>query len=95
MITGREDGEFYSVPPATHYATPGTLDRINPLKRPGGFAGPSHYPDAIETLAQIEKPVIAKVNGDVIGFGQSVPVGLRHHHRPRGRSHLRCPSRTR
>ena len=75
VITGREDGEFYSVPPATHYATPGTLDRINPLKRPGGFAGPSHYPDAIETLAQIEKPVIAKVNGDVIGFGQSVLWG--------------------
>jgi enoyl-CoA hydratase len=75
VITGREDGEFYSVPPATHYATPGTLDRINPLKRPGGFAGPSHYPDAIETLAQIEKPVIARVNGDVIGFGQSVLWG--------------------
>jgi enoyl-CoA hydratase len=75
VITGREDGEFYSVPPATNYAVPGTLDRINPLKRPGGFAGPSHYPDAIETLAQIEKPVIAKVNGDVIGFGQSVLWG--------------------
>jgi len=75
VITGREDGEFYSVPAVTHYEAPGTLDRINPLKRPGGFAGPSHYPDAIETLAQIEKPVIARVNGDVIGFGQSVLWG--------------------
>lgn len=75
VLTGREDGEFYSVVPASDYAVPGRLDRINPLKREGGFSGPTHYPDAIETLGLIEKPVIARVNGDVIGFGQSVLWG--------------------
>lgn len=75
VLTGRKDGEFYSVVPAAEYEVPGRLDRINPLKREGGFAGPTHYPDAIETLGLIEKPVIARVNGDVIGFGQSVLWG--------------------
>lgn len=75
VLTGRDDGEFYSVPATAHYAEPGVIDRINPLKRPEGFAGPSHHPDAIEVLAHIEKPVIARVNGDVIGFGQSALWG--------------------
>jgi enoyl-CoA hydratase len=74
VMTGRDDGEFYSVPPAAHYAEEGSRDRVNPMKR-GGFGGPSHYPDALETLAHLEKPVVARVNGDVIGFGQSVLWG--------------------
>jgi enoyl-CoA hydratase/carnithine racemase len=74
VLTGREDGEFYSVPSAEHYSVQEHRDRVNPLKRPGSFAMHS-YPDVIETLAFMEKPVVARVNGDVIGFGQSVLWG--------------------
>jgi enoyl-CoA hydratase len=74
-LTGREDGEFYSVPISSHYQEQSNRDRVNPMKRSGGFAGPAQYPDAIETLVHIEKPVLARVNGDVIGFGQSVLWG--------------------
>ncbi|HEY1281911.1 MAG TPA: enoyl-CoA hydratase/isomerase family protein [Acidimicrobiales bacterium] len=74
VLTGREENEFYSVPPADHYAVQEHRDRVNPLKRPGGFSGHS-YPDVIEVLALIEKPVVARVKGDVIGFGQSILWG--------------------
>jgi enoyl-CoA hydratase len=74
VLTGREEGEFYTVPTSDHYADQKHRDRVNPLKRPGGFAGPS-YPDVIEVLALMEKPVVARVTGDVIGFGQSILWG--------------------
>jgi enoyl-CoA hydratase len=73
VLTGREDGGFYSVPSADHYSLPSHRDRVNPLKRPAGFTGA--HPDVIETLAFMEKPIVARVNGDVIGFGQSVLWG--------------------
>ena len=74
VLTGRADGTFYSIPTAEHYAVQEHRDRVNPLKRKGSFAMHS-YPDVIETLAFMEKPVVARVNGDVIGFGQSVLWG--------------------
>ena len=73
VLTG-SGSNFYSVPTAEHYQVPSHRDRVNPLKRPGGFAHPPR-PDAIEILALMEKPVVGRVNGDVIGFGQSVMWG--------------------
>lgn len=74
VLTGRDDGEFYSVPTAEHYAVQEHRDRVNPIKRRGSFAMHS-APDVIETMAFMEKPVVARVNGDVIGFGQSILWG--------------------
>jgi enoyl-CoA hydratase/carnithine racemase len=74
VLTGADDGEFYSVPTAEHYAVQAHRDRVNPLKRRGSFTMHT-APDVIETMAFMEKPVVARVNGDVIGFGQSVLWG--------------------
>jgi enoyl-CoA hydratase/carnithine racemase len=74
VLTGGEEDEFYGIPDAEHYKIKEHRDRVNPLKRPGGFSGPA-YPDALELLAYMEKPVVARVNGDVIGFGQSLLWG--------------------
>jgi enoyl-CoA hydratase len=74
VLTGRDPGEFYTVPTADHYADQSHRDRVNPMKRPGGFSSHS-YPDVIEVLSLMEKPVVARVDGDVIGFGQSVLWG--------------------
>jgi enoyl-CoA hydratase/carnithine racemase len=73
VLTGSSD-VFYTVPTKEYYSIPGNNERVNPMKRPGGFAHPPR-PDVIEILSFMEKPVIARVNGDVIGFGQSVLWG--------------------
>lgn len=70
VITGSEDGEFMVTPPPSHY---------------GGASSQSRHdnPESLFVIAQgtirlhqvmteMEKPIIAKVNGDAIGFGQSV-----------------------
>jgi enoyl-CoA hydratase len=74
VLTGGQDGTFYSIPSAEHYAVQENRDRVNPLKRPIGTHARVH-PDALEVLALMEKPVVARVNGDVIGFGQSILWG--------------------
>jgi enoyl-CoA hydratase len=79
-ITGERDGEWYRVPRrdryweeprhrGRHHFVDGanTPDRARPPER--------KVPPAIETLAMMEKPVIARVNGDALGFGQSVLWG--------------------
>jgi enoyl-CoA hydratase/carnithine racemase len=84
VLTGKNDGEFYRFSRRTHLDNPEFRDRLNPLKprpapAPGAVAAvpPSiqRRPDAHEMLMLIEKPVIARVNGDAIGFGSSLIWG--------------------
>jgi enoyl-CoA hydratase/carnithine racemase len=80
-ITGERDGEWYNVPRRErYYDEPRHRDRHNFIdaerRARTAFKGPERgHPSAIETLALLEKPVVARVNGDVIGFGQSVLWG--------------------
>src|SRR5262249_21300056 len=48
-------------------------NRLSPVAhaRAGGY-GSDGTPTAHETLLQIDKPVVARVNGDAIGFGASL-----------------------
>jgi enoyl-CoA hydratase len=84
VLTGKNDGEFYRFSRRSHWDNPEFRDRLNPLKprpapAPGAAAAapPSvqRRPDAHEMLMLIEKPVIARVNGDAIGFGSSLIWG--------------------
>jgi len=75
VITGSEDGEFYWAPGPGYY-TPERLDRMNPNNRGAGKWSISQGAARItETLALIEKPVIAKVNGHASSNGQSILFG--------------------
>jgi len=82
VLTGKNDGEFYRFSRRSHWDNPECRDRLNPLKPrpapgPGAAAAPpvQRRPDAHEMLMLIEKPVIARVNGDAIGFGSSLIWG--------------------
>jgi len=75
VITGSEDGEFYWAPGPGYY-TPEKLNAMNPYNRPAGRW--SHEQGATritETLALMEKPVIAKVNGHASSNGQAILFG--------------------
>ena len=79
-ITGEQDGEWYNVPRRERfYDEPRHRQRHNfmdPASNPDKAKPPERsVPPAIETLAMLEKPVVARVNGDAIGFGQSVLWG--------------------
>jgi enoyl-CoA hydratase/carnithine racemase len=80
-ITGELDGQWYNVPRRRRFDDDQRhRDRHNFISKdlPPGLhpKGPDRdYPSAIETLAMLEKPVIARVNGDAIGFGQSLLWG--------------------
>jgi len=75
VITGSEDGEFYWAPGPGYY-TKEVLDRMNPVKRGSGrFSHGFGAARITETLALIEKPVIAKVNGHASSNGQSILFG--------------------
>jgi enoyl-CoA hydratase len=83
VLTGKNDGEFYRFSRRSHWDNPEFRDRLNPLKpRPSAPSAPTapaptsqRRPDAHEMLMLIEKPVIARVNGDAIGFGSSLIWG--------------------
>jgi enoyl-CoA hydratase len=75
VITGREDGEFYWAPGPGYY-TEEKLQAMNPANRRSGRW--SHEQGATritETLALMEKPVIAKVNGHASSNGQAILFG--------------------
>jgi enoyl-CoA hydratase/carnithine racemase len=75
VITGRVDGEFYWAPGPGYY-TPERLQAMNPSNHP-----PTRWSHAqgaariTETLALIDKPVIAKLNGHASSNGQSILFG--------------------
>lgn len=82
VLTGRNDGEFYRFSRRSHWDDPKYRGRLNPINHarqaasaPAGPPSRERRPDAHEMLMLIEKPVVARVNGDAIGFGQSLLWG--------------------
>jgi enoyl-CoA hydratase/carnithine racemase len=79
VITGSAEGVFYSAPSTGHYEVEKYRGR---LTRPAAEGRPAEArarfkatPDYVEHLLYCPKPVVARVNGDVIGAGQSVMWG--------------------
>lgn len=77
VITGAQDGEFHVAPRISHYDDKdcaARLDRTSRLKKLP--AKPNRgVARALEALTLCEIPVICRLNGDAIGFGQSVMYG--------------------
>lgn len=70
VLTGEEDGEFLMPPPTAQYADGTQSGRLgDPRGEWGRFTGIIR---AHQAAAEMEKPVISKVNGDAMGFGQSL-----------------------
>jgi enoyl-CoA hydratase/carnithine racemase len=84
VITGSRDGVFYSAPSRAHYDVERFRNRLRGIISPELSAQmrPSEAraqfrrtPGYVELMLHYEKPIIARVNGDVIGAGQSVMWG--------------------
>lgn len=70
VLTGEEDGEFMVPPRSSDYTSEGQHSRLgDPKAEWGRFTGVIR---AHQAVAEMEKPVISKVNGDAMGFGQSL-----------------------
>lgn len=70
ILTGEADGEFMVPPPTSQYANGDQSGRLgDPRGEWGRFTGIIR---AHQAVAEMEKPVISKVNGDAMGFGQSL-----------------------
>jgi len=71
VLTGAEDGEFICSPPSATGGKrlPSTHRAVDPRKQWSLFQGLVH---THETMAELEIPIVAKVNGHAVGFGQSV-----------------------
>lgn len=70
ILTGAEDGEFAVAPPGSLYLTSeGRRRVVEPESSWDVFMGgiATH-----QLMVEMEKPIIAKVNGDAIGYGQSL-----------------------
>ena len=70
VLTGAEAGEFLAPPTTEAYSSEtGKNTRNDPTWLWKTFTGiiRTH-----QTMAEIEKPIVARVNGDAIGFGQSL-----------------------
>jgi enoyl-CoA hydratase len=69
-LTGEVDGEFLVPPPTSQYANGDQSGRLgDPKGEWGRFTGIIR---AHQAAAEMEKPVISRVNGDAMGFGQSL-----------------------
>jgi enoyl-CoA hydratase len=70
VLTGAEDGEFV-VPPTTEmYRSAGQSDRLD-SDRSEWLRGTGII-RTHQAMAEMEKPIIARVNGDAFGFGSSL-----------------------
>src|SRR5258705_239509 len=70
VITGSQDGEFYWAPGPGYYDE-ARLARMNKLRgRAAPFSRERGPHRVIETLALIEKPVVARLNGHASSHGQ-------------------------
>jgi enoyl-CoA hydratase/carnithine racemase len=70
VLTGAEEGEFICAPPAPSYGKNQNIDRlVYPHGQWATFMGLIH---THQTMVDLEIPIVAKVNGDAIGFGQSL-----------------------
>lgn len=71
VLTGEESGEFLSAgPPDLYRQAPASF--ADPY---ASFAMVQGVFRTFQALVETEKPIIAKLNGDAIGFGQSVMFG--------------------
>lgn len=73
ILTGAKDGEFMVSPRTDSYEEPAALGGHNDPK--GSWKIFNGIIRAHQTLTEMEKPVIARVNGDAAGFGQSLMFG--------------------
>jgi enoyl-CoA hydratase len=69
VITGQGDSFLVVRPPESYHTESGRRSRTEPRYMWESFTGTAIMH---ETMAQIEKPIIAKVNGDAIGFGSTL-----------------------
>jgi enoyl-CoA hydratase len=70
IITGKEDGEFCVPPPTNAYESDAARRR---LRGSGGqWAALNGLINTIQAMVELPIPIIARVNGDCIGFGQSL-----------------------
>jgi enoyl-CoA hydratase len=70
VLTGENDGRFCTPPLTSVYASDeGRQWRNEPARHWKVFTG---IVRCHEAMAAIEKPIVARVNGDVIGFGSSL-----------------------
>ena len=84
VITGSKDDVFYVAPDASHYEiekyrnrlkgiiSPELRSELRPSETRANYRRTANY---VEQLLYCEKPIIARVNGDCIGAGQSVMWG--------------------
>lgn len=73
VLTGSGDGEFLVTAPVEYYTTARARARLGD---PYGLWNVSNgVTRCFQVMTEIEKPIIAKVNGDAIGFGQSLMFG--------------------
>jgi enoyl-CoA hydratase/carnithine racemase len=84
VITGSRDDVFYVAPAASHYEiekyrnrlkgimSPELRDELRPSESRAKYRRTGNY---VEQLLYCEKPIVARVNGDCIGAGQSVMWG--------------------
>jgi enoyl-CoA hydratase/carnithine racemase len=75
VVTGANDGAFYRVSRRPHYDVQQHADRLNPVHSPYMRQTTGPRRSMTELLALIEKPVIARLNGDAIGLGQALLWG--------------------
>jgi enoyl-CoA hydratase len=70
VLTGSVDGEFVLPPPTAQYRTGSHGNRLHQSKaewqRGTGVIRAHH------AMAEMEKPIVARVNGDALGFGSSL-----------------------
>ncbi len=74
VLTGQQDGQFYRLARRSHWDDPRFHDRLDPRRAAGSKAlgATKRIPSAHESILLMDKPVIARVNGDAIGFGSSL-----------------------
>lgn len=70
VITGLRAGEFLVTPSTASYRRPGGLSRLAAPE--AAYKLMTGVIRLHQTMAEMEQPLIAKVNGDAIGFGQSI-----------------------
>ena len=70
IITGERDGEFLCAGSPDYYRSDRAAERLaDPYGQWNVGLGVLRM---VQVMTEIEKPIIAKVNGDAIGFGQSI-----------------------
>ncbi len=70
VLTGEVDGEFVIPPPTSQYRTGNHGRRLE--ASPAEWQRGTGVIRAHQAMAEMEKPVVARVNGDALGFGSSL-----------------------